>query len=254
MRTPDNRDGLLHQPHHRSSVPFVSSCRGRPVSVTYEEPLGTRYAEVRYDRLVTLVERKQRQARQRIVEVAEELFLASGFDNVSVSEIAERAEVGRTTFFRHFGDKQEVLFSKSREQLAIIAAADLVDVAPARSASEAIEQLRPIVLAVLALATADPEGYIRHFQIIEQNSDLQGREAAKVQQMGDKLSQVLIHRGTAESTALFSAQIALACFQTAKALGNNPRSLMDDTEDAFARVLTLGAEPKRRNVKTSKTG
>jgi AcrR family transcriptional regulator len=183
---------------------------------------------------VTLVERKQRQARQRIVEVAEELFLASGFDNVSVSEIAERAEVGRTTFFRHFGDK-------SREQLATIAVAqDLVDVAPARSASEAIEQLRPIVLDVLALATADPEAYIRHFQIIEQNLDLQGREAAKVQQMGDKLSQVLIHRGTDESTALFAAQIALACFQTAKALGNNPRTLIDDTQDAFVRVLTLG--------------
>src|ERR1700691_2551918 len=110
---------------------------------------------------MSLVERKQGQARQRIVEVAEELFLASGFDNVSVSEIAERAEVGRTTFFRHFGDKQEVLFSKNKEQLATIAAAqDLVDIEPARNASEAIEQLRPIVLAVLALATVDPEGYI----------------------------------------------------------------------------------------------
>jgi AcrR family transcriptional regulator len=168
---------------------------------------------------------------------------------------SQRNYFSQAAFFRHFGDKQEVLFSKSREQLATIAAAqDLVDVAPAQSASEAIEQLRPIVLAVLALATADPEGYIRHFQIIEQNSDLQGREAAKVQQMGDKLSQVLIHRGTAESTALFAAQIALACFQTAKALGNNPRTLMNDTQDAFARVLTLGTGLQSQNVKTSHSG
>ena len=204
---------------------------------------------------MTLVERKQRQARQRIVEVAEELFLEKGFDNVSVTEIAERAEVGRTTFFRHFGDKQEVLFSKFPKQLATIAAArDLDDVAPARSASEAIEQLRPIVLAVLALATADPEGYVRHFQIIEQNPDLQGREAAKVQQMGEKLSQVLTHRGTDESTAHFAAQIALACFQTAKSLGNNPRTLMDETEDAFVRVLTLGTGTKTRSLKDTHPG
>ena len=204
---------------------------------------------------MTLVERKQHQARQRIVEVAEELFLASGFDNVSVSEIAERAEVGRTTFFRHFGDKQEVLFSKNQEQLATIAAAqDLVDIAPARNAFEAIEQLRPIVLAILALVTVDPEAYIRHFQIIEQNSDLQGREAAKVQQLGDKLSQVLIHRGTDESTALFAAQVALACFQTAKALGNNPHTLVDDTQGAFVRVLTLGREPRTRRAKRSTPG
>jgi hypothetical protein len=92
----------------------------------------------------------------------------------------------------------------------------------------------------LALASVDPEAYIRHFQIIEQNSDLQGREAAKVQQMGDKLSQLLIHRGTDESTALFATQVSLACYQTAKALGNNPYTLMDDTQDAFDRVLTLG--------------
>jgi AcrR family transcriptional regulator len=193
---------------------------------------------------MTLVERKQRQARQRIVEVAEELFLASGFNNVSVSEIAERAEVGRTTFFRHFGDKQEVLFSKNQEQLATIAAAqELVDIAPARNAFEAIEQLRPIVLAVLGLVTVDPDSYVRHFQIIEQSLDLQGREAAKVQQLGDKLSQVLIHRGTDESTAIFAAQVALACCQTAKALGNNPHTLVGDTQDAFIRVLTLGGEP-----------
>src|ERR1700685_590308 len=122
-----------------------------------------------------LVERKQRQARQRIIEAARELFLERGFDGVSVGDIAERAEVGRTTFFRHFGDKQEVLFSKNQEQLATIAAAqDLADISPARNAFEAIEQLRPIVLAILALVTVDPEAYIRHFQIIEQNSDLQG--------------------------------------------------------------------------------
>src|SRR3984885_3221466 len=104
-----------------------------------------------------LVERKRRQARQRIVQAAEELFLARGFDNVSVSDIAERAEVGRTTFFRYFGDKQEVAFAKGEELLETIAAADGDDAAAPLSATEAIEQLCPIVLALSAQVTADPE-------------------------------------------------------------------------------------------------
>src|SRR5580693_2117500 len=179
-----------------------------------------------------LVERKQRQARQRIIEAARELFLERGFDGVSVGDIAERAEVGRTTFFRHFGDKQEVVFAKEQELLDAIAAAGQADGTPApRNATEAVEQLRPIVLAVCAQATADPEDYTRHFQLIEQHPELRARDAVKTQQIADKLSELLIHRGSGEATA---------CFQTAKSLGNNPRTLADETQATFSRVLTLG--------------
>ena len=188
-----------------------------------------------------LVERKQRQARQRIIEAARELFLERGFDGVSVGDIAERAEVGRTTFFRHFGDKQEVVFAKEQELLETIAAAgQAADTAAPRSATEAVEQLRPIVLALCAQATADPEAYVRHFQLVEQHPELRARDTVKMQQIADKLSNLLIHRGSDEPTARLAGQIALACYQTAKRLGNNPHSLVDETQAAFGRVLTLG--------------
>ena len=196
-----------------------------------------------------LVERKRRQARQRIIQAAEELFRARGFDDVSVGDIAERAEVGRTTFFRHFGDKQEVVFAKEQELLDTIAAAGQADDTPApRSATEAVEQLRPVILTLCAQATADPEAYTRHFQLIEQHPELRARDAVKMQQIADKLGDLLIHRGCDETTAVFAAQIALACFQTARGLANNPRTLADDTRAAFSRALTLGAgstEPPR---------
>src|ERR1700761_8351224 len=89
-----------------------------------------------------LVERKRRQARQRIIQAAGERFLDRGFDEVSVGDIAERAEVGRTTFFRHFGDKQEVVFARWQELLETITAARQADSTPApRNATEAVEQL-----------------------------------------------------------------------------------------------------------------
>ena len=187
-----------------------------------------------------LVERKRRQARQRIIQAADELFLARGFDEVSVGDIAERAEVGRTTFFRHFGDKQEVVFAKWQELLETIAAAGQAEGTAARNATEAVEQLRPVVLSLCAQAAADPEAYARHFQLIEQHPELRARDAVKMQQTADKLSDLLIHRGTDEATARFAGQVAVACYQTAKRLGNNPHTLVDETQAAFRRVLTLG--------------
>jgi AcrR family transcriptional regulator len=189
----------------------------------------------------SLVERKQRQARRRIIEAARELFLERGFDGVSVGDIAERAEVGRTTFFRHFGDKQEVVFANEQELLDTITAAGQADGTPApRGATGAGEKHRPVVLALCAQATADPEAYTRHFQLIEQHPELRARDAVKMQQIADKLSELLMHRGSDEATARFAAQIAIACYQTAKSLGNNPRTLADETQAAFGRALTLG--------------
>jgi AcrR family transcriptional regulator len=158
-----------------------------------------------------------------------------------VGDIAERAEVGRTTFFRHFGDKQEVVFAREQELLETVAAAGQADdTAAPRSATEAVEQLRPIVLGLCAQAAADPEAYTRHFQLVDQHPELRARDAVKMQQIADTLSGLLIHRGSDEATARFAAQVALACYQTAKHLGNDPRTLVDETRAAFGRALTLG--------------
>lgn len=192
-----------------------------------------------------LVERKRRQARQRIIQAAQELFLERGFDHVSVGDIAERAEVGRTTFFRHFSDKQEVVFAREQDLLDTIAAGQ-ADGAPApRTAAEAIEQLRPIVLDVCAQAAVDPQAYIRHFQLIEQHPELRARDAIKMQQLAEKLSDILVHRGSDEATAVLAAQVAIACCQVAKRLGNNPHTLVDETRAAFGHVLALGTTATR---------
>jgi AcrR family transcriptional regulator len=191
---------------------------------------------------VPLTERKRRQARQRIIQAADELFLARGFDDVSVSDIAERAEVGRTTFFRHFTDKQEVVFAKEQELLEVLAlAADAdADATVARNATEAVEQLLPIVLAVCSQATANPEAAARHYRLVEDHHELRARDAVKMQQIADKLSDVLIRRGSDEPVAVLAGQIAVACYQTARRLSSDPRTWVDATGSAFRRVLTLG--------------
>jgi AcrR family transcriptional regulator len=146
-----------------------------------------------------------------------------------------------TTFFRHFGDKQEVVFANEQELLDTIVTAGQADDPPApRNATEAVEQLRPILLALCAQATADPEAYTRHFELIAQNPELRDRDAVKTQQIADKLSELLIHRGSDDATAVLAGQIAISCYLTAKRLGNNPHTLVDKTMDAFRQALTLG--------------
>ena len=65
---------------------------------------------------LSLRERKQRKTREAILAAAMDLFAERGFDRVTVDEIAARAEVGRTTFFRYLTDKQELLADIRRKR------------------------------------------------------------------------------------------------------------------------------------------
>ena len=48
-------------------------------------------------------------ARDRLVVSAVDLFTEQGYDATTVAQIAERAGVTKSTFFRHFPDKRELL-------------------------------------------------------------------------------------------------------------------------------------------------
>ncbi|WP_255950232.1 TetR/AcrR family transcriptional regulator [Streptomyces odontomachi] len=53
--------------------------------------------------------RKKAQTRRTIQEQALRLFLAKGYENTTVEEIAAAAEVSHMTFFRHFPTKEAVV-------------------------------------------------------------------------------------------------------------------------------------------------
>ncbi|MCK8683296.1 TetR/AcrR family transcriptional regulator [Pseudomonas umsongensis] len=53
---------------------------------------------------------RQKKLRMEIVNTGLDLFLAHGFDNITVADIAERVDISRRTFFRHFQSKDDVVF------------------------------------------------------------------------------------------------------------------------------------------------
>lgn len=54
-------------------------------------------------------ERKKERTRQEIYRAAMELFLARGFDGVTIEDICEAADVAKGTFFLHFPTKDALL-------------------------------------------------------------------------------------------------------------------------------------------------
>jgi AcrR family transcriptional regulator len=64
--------------------------------------------------------RKRLATRQGISNAATRLFLERGFDQVTVDEIAEAADVGRMTVFNHFPRKEDLFFDRDEEGREIL--------------------------------------------------------------------------------------------------------------------------------------
>jgi AcrR family transcriptional regulator len=62
-----------------------------------------------------LRERKKAATRQEISNVATQLFIARGFENVSVADVAREAGVARKTVFNYFPRKEDLVFDREEE-------------------------------------------------------------------------------------------------------------------------------------------
>ncbi len=60
-------------------------------------------------------ERKKRELRTRIYEVARGLFLEHGYENTTVEQIADEVDVAQATFFNHFQNKAVLLTQLAQE-------------------------------------------------------------------------------------------------------------------------------------------
>ena len=55
------------------------------------------------------VRKRQSRTRQRILDESAHLFIAKGFENVSVEEIIDATEIARSSFYRFFSNREQVL-------------------------------------------------------------------------------------------------------------------------------------------------
>jgi AcrR family transcriptional regulator len=116
-----------------------------------------------------LRDRKKLRTRRAIEDAALELFAVKGFEATTVEDIAERAEVSTTTFFRYFPNKADVILTEQIDRLPSLGRA-IVE----RPASES--ELRALRHALQQewVANLDPLRTARTLQAIESSRVLRG--------------------------------------------------------------------------------
>jgi AcrR family transcriptional regulator len=79
------------------------------------------HAEEALDPNEGLRERKKRRVRQKISNVATAMFLAHGFENVTIAQIAADCEVSEQTVFNYFPTKESMFLDRSESMITAVA-------------------------------------------------------------------------------------------------------------------------------------
>jgi AcrR family transcriptional regulator len=149
----------------------------------------------------------------RLQAAALELFAEKGFERTTVAEIAERAGLTRRSFFNHFADKREVLFSPLSEMQREIVAREI------KLRADALPPLEAVVCGLQAAADEIFEerrdAVTRRGNIIKANPELQERELRKRAVLTEAIAVALRERGIDSGTALLSARAGVLVQQTA---------------------------------------
>jgi AcrR family transcriptional regulator len=151
------------------------------------------------------------QARDRLREAALELFLAHGFDNVTVAQITERAGLTRRTFSRYFADKRDVLFAGSERLPGVLADA----VGRADPALAPFEAMLSALTEVGDLLADRVQHAAERRAIVQASPELQERGRTKFAEATGALSAALEQRGAEEATAALLAPVGAAIFWAA---------------------------------------
>src|SRR5947208_7477019 len=149
-------------------------------------------------------------ARERMVLAAVDLFTEQGYDATTVTQIAERAGVTKSTFFRHFSDKRELLVA-GQETLSRLLGDGITD-APA-SASPLEEVAAGLELASSAMGPANRELGPRVRAAVAASTELQERDALKSVGLAAAMTAALIARGVPQPTAHLAGELGVLAFK-----------------------------------------
>jgi AcrR family transcriptional regulator len=137
-----------------------------------------------------LRERKKRQTRQQISDVATRLFMEHGFVTVTVAEIADAAEVSVNTVYNYFPTKEDLFFDRE-EEIVERPAALVRERGPGVSAAEAILQGLRRDVAERSPWIGLGGGWDRFMRVVQDAPTLMSRLMRMQHRMHDRLADTL---------------------------------------------------------------
>jgi AcrR family transcriptional regulator len=182
-------------------------------------------------------------ARERMVLAAADLFTEQGYDATTVAQIAERAGVTKSTFFRHFADKRELLVA-GQEVLSRLLAEGIAEAPETASPLEAVAA--GLERASSTMGPMNRELGPRLKAAIAASTELQERDALKSVGLAAAMASALQARGVPDPTAYLAAEIGVLAFKrgysrwleaddaTAGGLAPHTAAALDDLRAASA--------------------
>ena len=193
-------------------------------AITYDPPVG----------------RWEPGGRERLQTAALDLFVEQGFEQTTVTQIAERAGLTERTFFRHFADKREVLFDGQDRLLS--AFVDAVAAAP--DGASARELAEAAVTGSGDFFDDERRPWSRHRQqAIDAEPGLRERESLKMGALAAAVAEALRVRGVEDPVADLAADAAISVFRLSFVQWIAPgedRTITDIQADLFAAQRALG--------------
>jgi len=149
-------------------------------------------------------------AREKMVLAAVDLFTEQGYDATTVAQIAERAGVTKSTFFRHFPDKRELLVA-GQQVLSRLLAEGIAEAPQTASPLQAVAA--GLERASSAMGPVNRELGPRLKAAIAASAELQERDALKSVGLAAAMSAALKARGVPDPVAHLAGEMGVLAFK-----------------------------------------
>lgn len=177
-------------------------------------------------------------ARERLIQSTLDLFTDKGYDAATVVDIVERAGLTKATFFRHFSDKREVLFSGQESHTRLMREAIL----SAPASATPIQAVTAGLDALTSTFTPAQRAYGPQISAVTAASnELRERAALKRSDLTAAVAEALRDRDVPELVALVTAELTVLTVYTAFDTWCDPSSTSSYSEIARATLLELHA-------------
>ncbi|WP_406137085.1 TetR/AcrR family transcriptional regulator [Streptomyces sp. NBC_01089] len=183
-------------------------------------------------------------ARERLVVAAVDLFTEQGYDATTVTQIAERAGVTKSTFFRHFPDKRELLVA-GQETLSRLLSEGIAEAPADAGPLDAVAA--GLVRASSAMGPMNRELAPRLKAAVTASTELQERDALKSVSLAAAVTTALVARGVPEPTAALAGELGVLAFKRGYAVWSDGAP---DTQDDLSEY-TLAALDELRTASAS---
>src|ERR1700734_4176159 len=183
-------------------------------------------------------------ARERLVVAAVDLFTEQGDDATTVAQIAERAGVTKSTFFRHFPGKRELLVA-GKETLSRLLAEGIAEAPAGASPLEAVAAGLERASSEMGPVNRDLGARLK--AAVAASTELQERDALKSVGLAASMTAALVARGVPDPTAHLAGELGVLAFKRGYARWSEG----DRDEDDELAQYTLAALDELRAASAS---